>query len=90
MSNNLLLKIASDLYTFCHLRNYLGKFLLLGIIRYCTRLPGNCTQKHWHEGMKESAATAQKDTRTLAQGTEPIHGNQCFFLLDIIKNLVQK
>ena len=38
MSNNLLLMIASDLFSFCHLGNYLGKFMLLGIKKYCSRL----------------------------------------------------
>ena len=38
MSNNLLLKIASDLCSNCHLGNYVGKFLLVGIKRYCSLL----------------------------------------------------
>ena len=39
MSNNLLLKIANDLCSFCHLGNYLGKFLK----KYCSRLlPCQC------------------------------------------------
>ena len=38
MSNNLLLKVASDLCSYSHLGNYLGKFLLVGIKSCCSRL----------------------------------------------------
>ena len=78
VSNNLLRKIASDLCTFCNLGNYLGKFLLLGIKRYCSRLgSGFATKRETvSERVSEAAGrasiTALRPSSRDSQPDEPI------------------